>query len=345
MFGYTVDQWLFFFYFYCFCGWVFESTYVSVKDRHFVNRGFMHGPFLPLYGCGAIMMLVVSRPFADHLILTYIAGCIGATVLEYLTGAWMEALFKVRYWDYSNQKFNIRGYVCLSSTLVWGLLTILMTRVIHVHVESLVLLIPTEVLSALVSVLTVYIGIDLALSFKAAFDLRDMLIKLENARQEAAQLQEKLSEAMDMAGEQLVEKKEKYTQDLQLLKEKLPKPGLDMDVRREKLSRYLSGMEDRSKKRTADRVSSIEVWREKMSQYVPDVDALRDSLKKRGVDMEQLFERMETTRRQYADLKERIKGMSLHPLKHNPTLSSDRFKEALKELREEIERNDGEQPR
>ncbi|MCD7752417.1 MAG: hypothetical protein LUI10_11900 [Lachnospiraceae bacterium] len=342
MFGYTVDQWLFFFYFYCFCGWVFESTYVSVKERHFVNRGFMHGPFLPLYGSGAIMMLVVSRPFADNLILTYIAGCVGATVLEYLTGAWMEALFKIRYWDYSNQKFNIKGYVCLSSTLVWGLLTILMTRVIHTHVESLVFLIPTEALSAVVSVLTVYIGIDLALSFKDAFDLRDMLIRLENARQEAAQLQAKLSEAMDMAGEQLVEKKEKYTQDLQLLKEKLPKPGLDMDVRREKLSRYLSGMEVHSKKRTTDRISSMEVWREKMSQYVPDVDALRDSLKKRGVDMDQLFERMESTRRQYADLKEHIKGMSLHPLKHNPTLSSDRFKEALKELREEIGRNDEE---
>ncbi len=86
----------------------------------------------------------------------------------------------------------------------------------------------------------------------------------------------------------------------------------------------------------------MEVWKEKMSQYAPDVDALRDSLKNRGVDMEQLFERMEATRRQYADLKERIKGMSLHPLKHNPTLSSDRFKEALKELREEIRRNDEE---
>ncbi len=314
MFGYTVNQWLFFFYFYCFFGWVFESTYVSIKSRRFINRGFMHGPFLPLYGSGAIMMLVVSRPFADNLILTYIAGCVGATLLEYLTGAWMEALFKVRYWDYSDKKCNVKGYICLSSTLAWGFLTILLTRVVHTPVERFTLSIPTEALSAIVSLLTVYIGIDLALSFKAAFDLRDMLIKLEKARQDAAQLQAKLAEAMDMAGEQLVEKKEKYTQDLQLLKEKLPKPGLDMDVRREK-----------------------------MSQYVPDVDALRDSLKKRGMDMDQLFERMEATRRQYADLRERIKEMSLHPLRHNPTLSSDRFREALKELREEIRRNDEKQ--
>ncbi len=67
------------------------------------------GPFLPLYGSGAIMMLVVSMPFQDNLVIVYIAGCIGATVLEYVTGVTMEALFKVRYWDYSKNKFNFPG--------------------------------------------------------------------------------------------------------------------------------------------------------------------------------------------------------------------------------------------
>ena len=124
---YSAIQWLFFFYFYCFFGWIFESTFVSVKSRKFVNRGFMRGPFLPLYGSGAVMMLVVSMPFRENLIMTYVAGCIGATVLEYVTGVTMEALFKVRYWDYSNQKFNFQGHVCLGTTLAWGLLTILMT--------------------------------------------------------------------------------------------------------------------------------------------------------------------------------------------------------------------------
>ena len=76
MYHYTAIQWLFFFYFYCFFGWCFESTYVSLKSRKLVNRGFCRGPFLPLYGSGAIMMLVVSMPFQDNLVLVYIAGCI-----------------------------------------------------------------------------------------------------------------------------------------------------------------------------------------------------------------------------------------------------------------------------
>ena len=90
MYHYSVIQWLFFFYFYCFCGWCFESAYVSVRTRKLTNRGFMRGPFLPIYGSGAIMMLVVSMPFQDNIFLTYLAGCVGATALEYVTGVTME---------------------------------------------------------------------------------------------------------------------------------------------------------------------------------------------------------------------------------------------------------------
>ena len=106
MYTYTWYQWLTFFYLYCFFGWIFESTYVSLKQKQFVNRGFLRLPMLPLYGSGAVMMLWVSLPFQDSLILTYISGVIGATALEYVTGYVMERLFKIRYWDYSNQPFN-----------------------------------------------------------------------------------------------------------------------------------------------------------------------------------------------------------------------------------------------
>ena len=108
MYHYSLSQWLFFFYFYCFFGWCFESTYVSICERRLVNRGFLRGPFLPLYGSGAIMMLVVSSPFQDSQPLVFLAGCVGSTVLEYVTGVVMEALFKVRYWDYSHKKFNFK---------------------------------------------------------------------------------------------------------------------------------------------------------------------------------------------------------------------------------------------
>ncbi len=203
MYSYSTIQWLFFFYFYCFAGWCIESTYVSVRTRKLTNRGFMRGPFLPLYGSGAIMMLVVSMPFQDNIFMVYVAGCIGATVLEYVTGVTMEALFKVRYWDYSKNKFNFQGHICLGTSLAWGLLTILMTEVVHVPVERLVLSIPNPALRTATAVLTVYIAADFALSFKAAIDLRDVLVKMEKVKEEMVHIQKRLDVVIALAGQEM----------------------------------------------------------------------------------------------------------------------------------------------
>ena len=192
MIQYKAFQWLFFFYFYCFFGWCFESSYVSLKSGKLVNRGFMRGPFLPLYGSGAIMMLVVSMPFRDNILLTYIAGVIGATSLEYITGVTMEALFKVRYWDYSNQRFNFQGHICLSSSIAWGFLTILMTRVVHMPIEKFVMSIPGNLLFPVTMALTVYIVVDFTLSFKAAMEIRDILVKMQRLKEEVERLQRRL---------------------------------------------------------------------------------------------------------------------------------------------------------
>ncbi len=203
MYSYSMIQWFFFFYFYCFVGWCIESTYVSIRTKKLTNRGFMRGPFLPLYGSGAIMMLVVSMPFQDNIFMVYVAGCVGATVLEYVTGVTMEALFKVRYWDYSRNKFNFQGHICLGTSLAWGFLTILMTEVVHVPVERLVLSIPDMVLKTVTGILTVYIAADFALSFKAAIDLRDVLVKMEKVKEEMVHIQKRLDVVIALTSQEM----------------------------------------------------------------------------------------------------------------------------------------------
>ncbi|MCM1264007.1 MAG: hypothetical protein NC313_14950 [Butyrivibrio sp.] len=192
MFHYNMSQWLFFFYFYSFMGWCFESAWVSLKSKKFINRGFMRGPFLPLYGSGATMMLVVSMPFRDNVILTYFAGCVGATALEYVTGVLMETLFQVRYWDYSGRRFNFQGQICLRSTVVWGFFTIMMTRVVHSPIERLALSIPHRTLGYMTFVVTAYIAADFALSFKTAIDLRNILAKVQKVKEELLRMQKRL---------------------------------------------------------------------------------------------------------------------------------------------------------
>ncbi|MBQ7918901.1 MAG: hypothetical protein IJ324_03025 [Lachnospiraceae bacterium] len=208
MFDYTLFQWILFFYFYCFFGWCFESAYVSICQKKLINRGFMRGPFLPLYGSGAIMMLVVSKPFERYIPLVYLAGCIGATGLEYVTGVVMEALFAVRYWDYSHKRFNYKGHICLSSTLAWGALTVLVTRYIHPLVERLVLQIPDKLEHVLTLGISVVVSGDFVLSFKAALDLKDILYRLEKVNDEIAHLQKRMDVLLAVAGDEIQERKE-----------------------------------------------------------------------------------------------------------------------------------------
>ncbi len=79
---------------------------MSIKKKRWVNRGFLHLPLLPLYGTGAVLILFVTLPFRGNWILTYFSGMVAATLLELVVGLGMEAIFKVKYWDYSNQKFQ-----------------------------------------------------------------------------------------------------------------------------------------------------------------------------------------------------------------------------------------------
>lgn len=236
MFTYSVIQWLFFFYFYCFFGWCFESTYVSVCQKKWINRGFMKGPFLPLYGSGGIMLLVVSKPFEGNLWMTYLSGVVGATILEYFTGMVMEHLFKVRYWDYSDNFMNLKGRICLKSSLAWGGLTILMTEVVHQGVEFVMYKIPEEVLSAGVMVLTVIIAGDFTLSFKEAMDLRNMLVKLEKLREEAQHLQKRIDVVIAITAEDIANKKEELREELELF---IEDAKMDATMRKEHIEQKL----------------------------------------------------------------------------------------------------------
>lgn len=205
---YTVSQWILFFYIYCFCGWVWESTYVSVCERKPVNRGFLKGPFLPIYGSGAICILIVTIPVRGNIPAMCIVGMVSATVLEYITGYVMERLFKVRYWDYTGKFLNVHGYICLMSTLCWGVMTVLVVDVIHVQVEKLVLAINTRYVDAIVMVMTPFITADFVTSFIAAIHLRDLLEQKERVAEEMQKLVKKKAEleaALGGAGEKAKE--------------------------------------------------------------------------------------------------------------------------------------------
>lgn len=199
--SYHLTQWVLFFFIYSFIGWVWECCFVSVRKRRWVNRGFMYGPMLPIYGFGALAVLISTIRVRDSIPLIFLFGMVGATLLEYVTGAVMERLFNVKYWDYSNQKFNLNGYICLTSSLGWGLFSVLLVKFVHVPIEGAVLKIPTIIAEGIAFVLTVAAAVDVTQSFNDAMDLKRILAQLEESKKQIRKIQEKLK----VASEEFVE--------------------------------------------------------------------------------------------------------------------------------------------
>lgn len=173
--SYSLLQVIVFFFIYCFIGWIWETGYVSCRTGHFVNRGFLHGPMIPIYGFGAMGILFATLPVKDNLYLVFFSGMIAASILELVTGCTMEAIFHVRYWDYTNIPTNVRGYISLPTSLVWGIFSVLMVKYVHVPIERFVFQL-SQLQLELCSVVLVSIGsMDFALSTREALDLKEIL--------------------------------------------------------------------------------------------------------------------------------------------------------------------------
>jgi len=189
MFSYDVWQWFLFFYIYCFFGWCWETVYVSAKAGSFQNRGFLNGPFLPIYGSGAIVILIAVLPVRNMPVMVFVFGLIAATLLELFTGMAMESLFHVRYWDYSYRKIQYKGHICLVSSIAWGVFSCLMIYGFHKPVERLVLSIPDKAGELVTLILTIIITSDFATSFKTALELKNMLVTADDVKKEIDKLE------------------------------------------------------------------------------------------------------------------------------------------------------------
>ncbi len=128
-----IDTWHFLaiFCIYSILGWCVESAYMSLCNRKLTNRGFVKGPFCPIYGVGAMGGYFLLHVFADHVVLLYFAGAVTATVFEYMVGRLMLKLFGEVWWDYKEKPFNYQGIICLESTVAWGFYAVIIIGFLH----------------------------------------------------------------------------------------------------------------------------------------------------------------------------------------------------------------------
>ena len=110
-----------YFFIYSIIGWCVETFFVMLNTKKIVDRGFLIGPYCPIYGFGSILMIMYLTQYKDNILTVFILGVVICSLLEYLTSYFMEILFKTRWWDYSNHKFNLNGRICGQNCLLFGL--------------------------------------------------------------------------------------------------------------------------------------------------------------------------------------------------------------------------------
>ena len=180
---YYIISW---FFIYSFLGWVWESAYVSIKSRKLVNRGFVNGPLCTIYGAGAVTIYLILRPLRENLALLYLGGVVVATALEYITGWIMETVFHTRWWDYSDKKFNLHGYISLASSLLWGVFSVLLFKLLQPFVFWITSLYPQSVGEVILTVIMILYGVDFVISSHAAFGLSKTFEKAEEMLEDLA---------------------------------------------------------------------------------------------------------------------------------------------------------------
>lgn len=175
-----MKKYILIFFIYAIAGWIMESTMISIKNKKFVNRGFLIGPICPIYGYGVVLITVVLKKYQDDIVVTFFMSIIICGVLEYLTSFFMEKIFNARWWDYSKRKFNINGRICLENLVLFGIASCFIVYIVNPFIMQKIELIPEFVQNIVIVVLLLIHLIDNIVSYKIILNLKRVSNEIED---------------------------------------------------------------------------------------------------------------------------------------------------------------------
>ncbi len=205
---------------YSIAGWILESVYRSFCEKRIVNSGFLNGPLCPIYGVGAIIMLLFLRYFKDDIVLLFIISFLVFSAWEYIVGVLLEKIFKTKYWDYSDQKFNLKGRICLFNSVCWGILGVIFIHFIHPFVINILQNINPTILKIIFITISFIFMIDTVISIIKIKGIRATLDKIEELNE---QIKEKIDEIRNINKKNNINKSIEIKQELQKSLEQLKK--------------------------------------------------------------------------------------------------------------------------
>ena len=239
-------------------GWCCEVAFAALKTGKFVNRGFLNGPVCPIYGFGVLSVVLVLEPVKDNLLLLFFGSMVFTSLLEFIAGFAMERIFHDKWWDYSNNPFNIKGYICLEFSIIWGIACVLVVDIIHPIIMKLVNALPHTLGLWLMGALYVLLVTDAVLTLVE-------LLKLPKRFKAMEELEAAITAVSDAMGENIYDSVERGRQRSEAFNEKLPDIAeksreymADMLEKRSEINQKAKEREDANKEALAARKAELE---------------------------------------------------------------------------------------
>lgn len=171
----TIMHYVILFFMYSVCGWIVEVIDILIKQHKLSNRGFLIGPYLPIYGSGCLLIILLLNNSSKDLVGLFLKSIIICSILEYFTSYIMEKIFKTRWWDYSDRKYNINGRICLENMFLFGILGCLLVYFINPVFSKFILNINNDLINIICIICIVILWLDFIVSFKIIFNIRNIV--------------------------------------------------------------------------------------------------------------------------------------------------------------------------
>lgn len=291
-----------YFFVYSFLGWCTEVAFAACKERRFVNRGFLNGPFCPIYGFGVSLVIVFLTSYRSNLVFLYIASVFLVTVLEGLTGWAMDKIFHNKWWDYSDMPLNIGGYVCLIFSLIWGAACVAIMNLIHPLIHKGLTFLPHTLGIVLIILLGILLIADTCVTASAIFKFNRQLEHMEKIAAELHELSEQLGENI-------------YSTTVRVME-----------------------AADDIQEKTQDAVEELHDLRQNRAKIVrvKAQKAMEEIYERRQDTVENVREHIEDLKRRYSELNQSTGRVTKRLLCAFPSLESRRHKERVSEIRRQL---------
>lgn len=217
---YNLYDLMLFFIVYSFLGWCIEVIYHSVTKGIFVNRGFLNGPVCPIYGVGFTVVIICLTPLSSDFWLLFAGSVFLTTVLELVTGFILEKIFHEKWWDYSKEKFNLKGYVCLKFSLLWGVACALTMYFVQPMIFRLVCVVPYKAGMTVVIIAAAAFASDITVTVCAIKKICAQLRLMDEITQKLRRISDSIGEEISEKTIEMVQKTEKGRDEYEELKKK-----------------------------------------------------------------------------------------------------------------------------